>query len=106
MQGYKFKGAIGVSTDESEDILLEPYNSDVCYAVNGYSGVAWRYVGDAVEPDEDTEWTGICNRTGQVVMCMVGDDRWFVFDASDCEPIGDDDYCSECGQIGCTADGR
>jgi hypothetical protein len=36
---------------------------------------------------------------------MVGDDVRFAFDPSDLEPIAREDYCGECGQIGCPHDG-
>lgn len=71
-----------------------------------YDGVAWRVYGWHVEPDEDTEWTGIMVRTGQVVAVMVGDDRRFVEDAAYFMRLDDLDYCAVCGQVGCTHDGR
>ena len=37
----------------------------------------------------------------RVVAHMIGDDQDFTFDVEDLEPIADEDYCSECGQIGC-----
>ena len=90
-----------VHTGEAE--LL---NAEATYQVDGYSGIAWSYAGDEVEPGEDTEWTGIEEPTGRVVMVMVGDDRRFTFDPDECHEIAEEDYCAECGQIGCTADGR
>lgn len=77
------------------------------YKAEGWgAGIAWRVYGWQVEPDEDTEWSGIEERTGKVVAVMVGDDRRFTFDPEDLTPLPDEDYCSECGQVGCTADGR
>ena len=32
---------------------------------------------------------------------MVGDDRVHKVDVKDCEEINDDEFCSECGQMGC-----
>lgn len=49
--------------------------------------------------DQDTE------RTGRVVAVMVGDDRRFVVDEEDVTPLAREDYCGECGQVGCTHDG-
>lgn len=46
------------------------------------------------EWSDDTE-------SGQLIVVMVGDDRRHTVDASDLTPISDEDYCSECGQIGC-----
>lgn len=43
---------------------------------------------------------------GTVVAVAVGDDTRHTFAAEDLTPIPEDAYCSECGQIGCTADGR
>ena len=76
------------------------------YTVQGYSGIAFRVYGWELQPDEDTEWTGIEERTGNVIVVMIGDDRKFSADPDDLTPIPDEDYCAECGQIGCTADGR
>ena len=76
------------------------------YRVEGWKGIAWRVLGWATEPDEDTEWTGIEQRTGQLVARMVGDDRDFLFEPDEVEAIREDEFCHECGQIGCKADGR
>jgi hypothetical protein len=86
-----------------EDDAAFPANA---YTVTGYGGVAFRVFGWETEPDEDTEWTGIEERTGRVVCVMVGDDRRFAFDPEDVTAIDDLAYCAECGQIGCTHDGR
>lgn len=86
--------------------------------VEGYSGVAWRIVGweqvwepitylatddDGNEWEEDSgegEWIDSpdCSR---IVAIMVGDDRKFTFDVSDVSAITSDDYCADCGQVGC-----
>ena len=76
------------------------------YTVRGYKGVAWYVRGWEVEPDEDTEWSGVYVRTGQVVCTMIGDDRHFTFDREDVISLDDLAYCASCGQIGCTHDGR
>jgi len=77
------------------------------YRAEGWgAGIAWRAYALETEADEDTDWTGIEEPTGMILAYMIGDDRTFVFDPSDLVPIADDDYCTECGQIGCTADGR
>lgn len=36
---------------------------------------------------------------------MVGDDKRHTVDKDDCTPIEREDYCGECGQIGCSHDG-
>ena len=71
------------------------------YRVSGYKGIAWSVLGWETEPDENTEWTGQKNRTGQVVCMMIGDDRHFAFDPDKISPLGGDEFCRECGQIGC-----
>ncbi len=71
----------------------------------GHDGIAWRVLGWETEPDEDTEWTGMENRTGRLVCRMVGDDCDFTFDPDDLVPLDRKDYCGECGQIGCGHDG-
>jgi hypothetical protein len=71
------------------------------YRVKGYNGVAWTVLGWETEPDEETEWSGCEDRTGQVVCVMVGDDRHFSFDPGDLTPLPNDAFCRECGQIGC-----
>ena len=76
------------------------------YKVEGYGGIAWSVFGWQTEPDEDPDWTGIENRPGRIICRMIGDDRFFDFDPDDVTAIEDDEYCHECGQIGCTADGR
>lgn len=72
------------------------------YEVGNYRGIAWRVLGWELEPDEDTEWSGIYNRTGQVLAIMVGDDRVFTFDKDELHPISVEQFCGSCGQIGCT----
>lgn len=76
------------------------------YTVKHYRGIAWRAYGYEVEPNEDTEWSGLEERTGRVVCVMIGDDHRFSFDPLDLTPLGELDYCAVCGQIGCSHDGR
>jgi len=90
------------------------------YTAEGYGGIAFRatefetettfeYVycgfGDE-EDDESYDYVEDERLTGRIVAHMVGDDRDFTFDADDLTAIDEDDYCAECGQVGCTADGR
>jgi hypothetical protein len=75
------------------------------YTVHGWRGVAFYVLGWEVAPDEDTEWSGIEERTGRVVVVMVGDDHKYVIDEDDVQPIAREEYCGECGQIGCAHDG-
>ena len=75
------------------------------YTVDRWDGIAWRVLGWELEPDEDTEWSGYYVRTGQIVCCMIGDDRLFVFDPDEVTPLAREAYCGECGQVGCCHDG-
>lgn len=75
------------------------------YRVKGFSGAACYVRGWEVEPDDDTEWTGIEERTGRIVITMVGDDHRYVVDEEDITPLDRGRYCGECGQIGCAHDG-
>jgi hypothetical protein len=74
------------------------------YRVEGYGGVAWYLLGYEKIRDEDYEWTGIeYENTDRVWAVMVGDDRVFTFDVEELSKLEDDEYCPECGQIGCKA---
>lgn len=44
--------------------------------------------------------------TSMVRAIMVGDDREHIVDVADLTVIAEDDYCPECGQIGCKAYAR
>jgi hypothetical protein len=92
-------------------------NTNDRYKVDGFGGVAFYFAG--VQTETHTIWEydeddpGTCwevsseeEPTGMVYMIMVGDDHKHVIDPDDITKIDDDDYCHECGQIGCTADGR
>lgn len=74
-------------------------------------GVAWRIHGAEIEVSEDWDdevspGCEVWRETGRVVAVMVGDDARHTFDPADLEPLGELDYCAECGQVGCTHDGR
>jgi hypothetical protein len=71
---------------------FSPLDMDARYSVAGYGGVAF-YLERRID-----------NET--VAAIMVGDDREHVVSVDDLTAIGEDDYCHECGQVGCTADGR
>ena len=43
---------------------------------------------------------------GQVLVVMVGDNHRHEVEIADLKPLGELDYCTECGQIGCSHDGR
>jgi hypothetical protein len=75
------------------------------YRVKGWPAIAWTVLGWETEPDEDTEWSGYELRTGNVLAVMVGDDRKHSVEPEDLVPIAREDYCGECGQVGCCHDG-
>lgn len=77
--GYERNGGGGAVTD--------PGDSDCEHSHCHYSD----------DPDEI--------RTGRIVCVMVGDDRQFTFDPEDVTPLAREEYCGECGQIGCAHDG-
>ena len=79
--------------------------SATAYIVRGWRGVAWRVLGWETKPDEDTEWSGLEERTGRVVCVMVGDDHLFTYDEDELTPLPREEYCGVCGQIGCSHDG-
>lgn len=83
------------------------------YNVRGYRGVAFYLKGYSqrseevvddngwatgeVEDIEDREW---------VYAVMVGDDQAHLVEVDDLTKIDEDEFCHECGQLGCTHDGR
>lgn len=80
---------------------------DARYKVEGWGGIAWYCTGPVMVRDEDYEWSGIEYKHDSLVkMVMVGDDTVHEIDKDYLIKLDDDAYCSECGQIGCTADGR
>jgi len=80
------------------------FNADA-YQVTGYRSIAWYVRGWEIRPDEDTEWSGIEERTGNIIATMVGDDRQFVFGPDEITPLAREEYCGGCGQMGCGHDG-
>ena len=77
---------------------------DGAYRVRGCAGVAWRVFGWEVESTEDTEWDGILVRTGALVCVMIGDDRPEIVEPDELVSIDREEFCGECGQIGCCHD--
>jgi hypothetical protein len=92
---------------------------DARYTVRGQSGIAYWLLGWEAEQrpmicfgeDEDgteveiEDWseTELVRSGDNVVAVMVGDDRRWVIDKDDLTLISEDDYCHECGQVGCCA---
>lgn len=79
----------------------EGIDFDAHYRVKNYHKITFYLLGWETEPDEDTEWSGNENRTGNIVAVMVGDDRKHVVEKDDLILIEDDKFCRSCGQIGC-----
>lgn len=99
------------------------FSEDKRYQVKGYEGVAFRFdsypkrwVWDEVlDVDEDGNEISYCADSGEwiedlespmVYMVMVGDDYRHLIDKDDISELDELAYCAECGQIGCTQDGR
>jgi hypothetical protein len=53
----------------------------------------------------DGEWVDDLE-SDRVVVVMVGDDRETTIDLSGLTLLAEEDYCGECGQVGCAHDGR
>jgi hypothetical protein len=84
---------------------------DAHYSVDGMPGVAWYLVGYVTdvtyEWDDDNECeVEVEYNTSMVEAVMVGDNRKHEIDVDDLTKLDEDDYCHQCGQIGCTHDGR
>jgi hypothetical protein len=85
---------------------------DARYRVDGYDGIAFyltRYHTEYVvhyDGHGDVEEVEAVVNTDLVIAIMVGDDRIHVVNVEDLTVLDDDDYCSQCGQVGCTHDGR
>lgn len=78
------------------------------YKVDGWGGIAWYCIGFEKVPEytDHNDEDGMVENRDRVVCIMVGDDSKHTFDVDELTPLDDEEYCHECGQIGCTADGR
>jgi len=76
------------------------------YRVDGWPAVAVWIAGEETEASEETHWDGIEEPTGRLLVVMVGDDYRHAVDPEELSVIEELDYCAECGQLGCTHDGR
>ena len=88
------------------------------YSVDGMPGVAFYAIGYGkqateerwtyVEGDPDLESSyaydppEVIDDTDTARVVMVGDDRGWTVDIDSLHKLSDGDYCSVCGQIGCT----
>ena len=74
------------------------------YTHEDLPGVALRLVGLVAFDDPEHEET--CDHPERVRIVMGGDDREHVVYEHELRVLDDNDYCTQCGQIGCTHDGR
>lgn len=89
-----------------------------CVTVPWYRGVAcyvrgpvkvWEpetyFVGETDDGEPSEVETGfgewIDGDGSRLRLVMVGDDREFEADADECTLLSDDDFCADCGQLGC-----
>lgn len=91
---------------------LSPISSWSCEC--GACGFEREHGGGEVQVyhSEDCQQNDVCysddpeyERTGALVVVMVGDDKRHIVDESDLTELTELDYCHECGQMGCTHDG-
>jgi len=76
----------------------------VRYRVDGFDGIAFYIAGPVILTGDD--WDDTYESEDRVLVTMVGDDRTHDVGTDELTPLNEDDYCAECGQIGCTHDGR
>jgi hypothetical protein len=77
---------------------------DARYTVAGYRGIAFYLLGYADRTDLDGVEIETEPDHNFVIAVMVGDDRKHVVGTDELTLISEDDYCHECGQIGCHGD--
>ncbi len=98
----------------SDDVNTE-FDFTKRYRVDGWGGIAWyvteydssqELVSDYYEDDDGSvnyaEWEEVVDKS-RVKCVMVGDDRVFTFGIDELTPLEEDEFCPECGQIGCKA---
>ncbi len=78
---------------------------DQALRVDDCPGVAFFVLGYETEPTDNSEWDGVEERTGLLVVRMVGDKRHWAVDPDEVRNLAREDYCGECGQVGCAHDG-
>lgn len=88
---------------ESESVGVLEFHPGEAVRAEGHAGVAFRVDRVASQEGPNTAWTGIRWWNPQRRVChMIGDDVEYEFDVLELSPLDDDDYCSSCGQIGCS----
>lgn len=79
--------------------LREDVDYDGRYTVHGWPKIAVRIAGHVTrhvdedgERELDPDWVNVV---------MIGDDRRHPVEVDELVKIDDDEFCSECGQVGC-----
>lgn len=94
--------------DESNTVA--GLSTDKHYRVNHMPGIAFYFRGMQTETrtewycedgEEDGYWDEEEVETGMAEMVMVGDDHIHIVDPDDIEELPEDEFCRDCGQIGC-----
>lgn len=88
----------------SVDGIDDGIDFDANYTQTKRGGIALKLWGWEHEPNPDASWDGedfLPSDKERVLVCMVGDDHYFPIDRSDITKIEEEDYCAECGQVGC-----
>lgn len=108
-RAYKVKGHGGVAWRvrgwEVENVY-EEYEDECVFCIGSgerKGEICEHCNGDGKMWMQDEESTA--RRTGKVVCVMVGDDHKWTFEPEDITPLEREEYCGECGQIGCAHDG-
>lgn len=94
-QAVTVRGCRGVAhTVRGPVQVWEPYT---CLVTDPDTGAEYE------EETGEGEW--VDGDGSRVRVVMVGDDHVYEVDASDCTPLAREEYCGECGQVGCAHDG-
>jgi hypothetical protein len=81
------------------------HRSGAVYKVAGWPQVACRLVGEMVEVADDGDGGEVYDPSGLFGVVMVGDDFVHLVEPDRLVPVEREEYCGECGQLGCAHDG-
>ena len=84
--------------------MVNGIDFDAHFRVKGWAGIAFvamGYLAEYPELTEDDPEPGLVLDKSRIVVVMVGDDKRHIVAASDLIPLNEDEFCPECGQIGC-----
>jgi hypothetical protein len=93
-----------MTTDNAEPIKVGGRYRHYAFEGIAVSVIEYPYIRTMYDWSEDMEVDE--EHYESAVVRMVGDDAKHVVEVHDLKPLDEDDYCHECGQIGCTHDGR